>query len=177
MKIASKLSLVAIVFASLMGCSYFQFPGVHKIYVQQGHVITQEMIDQLEPGMTKRQVRYVLGTPLLEDGFKQDRWDYHYGLRRGDESLRKRHLTVYFDGDEMTRYEGSAVRSDEEGESDDDTPLVPSNVEGIDPLPEPGTEPEPESSPGPESTPSQNPSPGAESPGTGATGRQPTEPR
>lgn len=173
MKIASKLSLVAIVFASLMGCSYFQFPGVHKIYVQQGHVITQEMIDQLEPGMTKRQVRYVLGTPLLEDGFKQDRWDYHYGLRRGDESLRKRHLTVYFDGDAMTRYEGSAVRSDDDGESDgEDAPLVPSNIEGIDPLPDSGAEPD--SSPDP--APNRNPSPGAGTPGADMPGAEPNDP-
>lgn len=139
MKIASKLSLVAVVFASLMGCSYFQFPGVHKIYVQQGHIITQEMIDQLEPGMTKRQVRYVLGTPLLADGFNEDRWDYHYSLRRGEETLRERHMTVYFDGDQMTRFSGDAVQSDlsDKTDEDEDTPLVPSNIEG-DPLPTPG---------------------------------------
>lgn len=137
MKIASKLSLVTIIFASLTGCSYFQFPGVHKIYVQQGHIITQEMIGQLEPGMTKRQVRYVLGTPLLEDGFQQDRWDYHYSLRRGDNTLRKRHMTVYFENDQMTRYEGDAVRPEE---SDGDTPLVPTNIEG-DSQPEPDRDP------------------------------------
>lgn len=136
MKIASKLSLVAVLFASLTGCSYFQFPGVHKIYVQQGHIITQEMIDQLETGMTKRQVRFVLGTPLLEDAFNEDRWDYHYNLRRGEDKLRERHLTVHFENDQMTRYEGSAVR-DEEDSSDDDTPLVPTNIEGDNPLPVP----------------------------------------
>ncbi len=137
MKIASKLSLVAVLFASLTGCSYFQFPGVHKIYVQQGHIITEEMIDQLETGMTKRQVRFVLGTPLLEDGFNQDQWDYHYSLRRGDDTLRERHLTVHFENDQMTRYEGSAVRQDEEESDEEEAPLVPSNIEG-DPLPTPG---------------------------------------
>jgi len=94
------------------------------------------MIDQLETGMTKRQVRFVLGTPLLEDGFNQDRWDYHYSLSRGDENLRERHLTVYFENDQMTRYEGSAVRP-EESSDEDETPLVPTNIEG-DPLPTPG---------------------------------------
>lgn len=136
MKIASKLSLVAVLFASLTGCSYFQFPGVHKIYVQQGHIITQEMIDQLETGMTKRQVRFVLGTPLLEDSFNQDRWDYHYSLSRGDDTLRERHLTVYFENDQMTHYEGSAVRPQEDGD-EEEAPLVPTNIEG-DPLPTPG---------------------------------------
>lgn len=140
MKIASKLSLVAVIFASLIGCSYFQFPGVHKIYVQQGHIITQDMIDQLEPGMTKRQVRYVLGTPLLADGFNEDRWDYHYSLRRGDDTLRTRHMTVYFEDEQMTRFTGDAIQTDLDSDSDEesgDTPPVPSNIEG-DPLPTPG---------------------------------------
>ncbi|WP_051235032.1 outer membrane protein assembly factor BamE [Marinimicrobium agarilyticum] len=136
MKIASKLSLVAVLFASLTGCSYFQFPGVHKIYVQQGHIITEEMLEQLETGMTKRQVRFVLGTPLLEDEFNQDRWDYHYTLRRGDNTLRERHLTVYFEDDVMTRYEDSLPQKTEEEEA----PLVPTNIEG-DPLPIPSNTP------------------------------------
>jgi len=144
MKIASKLSLVALFLASLTGCTYFQFPGVHKIFVQQGHIITQDMIDQLEPGMTKRQVRYVLGTPLLADGFNEDRWDYHYSLRRGDNTLRTRHMTVYFEDGQMTRFTGDAIQTDiDPDEERDDTPPVPSNIEG-DPLPTPG-----EASPGP----------------------------
>ncbi|WP_347331806.1 outer membrane protein assembly factor BamE [Marinimicrobium locisalis] len=137
MKIASKLSLVAVLFASLMGCSYFQFPGVHKIYVQQGHIITSEMLEQLETGMTKRQVRFVLGTPLLEDEFNQDRWDYHYTLRRGDKTLRERHLTVYFENDLLTRYEDSLPKKEEE---EQDAPPVPTNIEG-DPLPIPSNAP------------------------------------
>src|SRR5690625_867813 len=72
MKIANRLILVATLFAGLAGCSYFQFPGVHKIYVQQGHIITEEMLDQIEPGLTKRQVRYVLGATLLADSFNDD---------------------------------------------------------------------------------------------------------
>lgn len=139
MKIASKLSLVAVLFASLMGCSYFQFPGVHKIYVQQGHIITREMLEQLETGMTKRQVRFVLGTPLLEDEFNPDRWDYHYTLRRGDNTLRERHLTVYFEDDVMTRYEDSLPQ--EEKEQEGDAPPVPTNIEG-DPLPIPSNTPD-----------------------------------
>lgn len=137
MKIASKLSLVAFLFASLMGCSYFQFPGVHKVYVQQGHIITEEMLEQLETGMTKRQVRFVLGTPLLEDEFNQDRWDYHYTLRRGDNTLRERHLTVYFENDLLTRYEDSRPKAEEKEE---EAPPVPTNIEG-DPLPIPSNAP------------------------------------
>lgn len=137
MKIVSKLSLVVALFASLSACSYFQFPGVHKIYVQQGHIITNDMIEQLETGMTRQQVRYVLGTPLLEDPFNPDRWDYHYSLKRGDKQLRKRHLTVYFEEDKLARFEGSAVeRAREAAEEEEEQPPLPTNVEE-NALPEP----------------------------------------
>ena len=57
------------------GCS------VYKVEVQQGNVVTQEMIDKLKPGMTRSQVRFVLGTPLITDAFHPERWDYYYYLR------------------------------------------------------------------------------------------------
>ncbi|MCP8897843.1 outer membrane protein assembly factor BamE [Gilvimarinus xylanilyticus] len=117
----------------LAGCQYFQFPGVHKINVQQGHVITEEMIGQLEPGMNKRQVRFILGTPLIDDMFNDDRWDYYYSLKTGDGRFFKRTLTVYFDGDTYTHYEGENLpeptpEDDElpENNLEPDTP-VPSN--------------------------------------------------
>lgn len=107
MKIASRLTLVAIVIASLVGCTNFRFPGVHKINIQQGHIITEEMVQQLKPGMTKRQVRFVLGNSLLPNTFNDDRWDYYYSLRRGADNKFTQHLlTVYFDGDSMQRWEG-----------------------------------------------------------------------
>lgn len=127
MKIASRLLLVAAVLASLVGCSYFQFPGVHKIYVQQGHVMTTEMVDQLEPGMTKRQVRYVLGTPLLANPFDADRWDYYYSLRRGDKTLREKAMTVYFEDDKMTHFTGDVEQS--KPDEDEDLPAVPTNTD------------------------------------------------
>ncbi len=128
MKIANRLILVATLFAGLAGCSYFQFPGVHKIYVQQGHIITEEMLDQLEPGLTKRQVRYVLGAPLLADSFNDDRWDYYYSLRQGDKLLRERSMTVFFEDDRMTHFTGdfAQVKSESDGDS---LPAVPTNVE------------------------------------------------
>ncbi|MGD8176043.1 outer membrane protein assembly factor BamE [Marinimicrobium sp. ARAG 43.8] len=157
MKIASKLSLVAVLIASLTACSYFQFPGVHKIYVQQGHIITQEMLDQLETGMTKRQVRFVLGTPLLEDGFNQDRWDYYYNLKRGDNVLRERMLTVHFEDDQLVRYEGSALdEAKKKADEAEDQPPVPTNIEGDPlPIPEPAApaQDEPEATPLPTNTP------------------------
>lgn len=118
----------------LAGCQYFQFPGVHKINIQQGHIITQEMIEQLEPGMNKRQVRFVLGTPLIDDIFSDDRWDYYYSLKMGDGRFYKRTLTVYFDGDIMTHYEGenlpkvSADNDDSDSKAaEPETPVPSSN--------------------------------------------------
>ncbi|MDQ2076357.1 outer membrane protein assembly factor BamE [Marinimicrobium sp. ABcell2] len=128
MKIASRLILVAALLASLAGCSYFQFPGVHKIYIQQGHIVTQDMLDQLEPGLTKRQVRYVLGTPLLADSFNEDRWDYHYSLRQGDKTFRKRAMTVFFEDDRMTHFTGDFGRTNLE-DAGEGLPAVPTNVE------------------------------------------------
>ena len=91
---------------SLGGCSYFQFPGVHKVEVQQGNIVDQEMIDQLRPGMTKSQVRYVMGTPLIADTFNQDRWDYFFSKQKGANLLEKESVTVYFENGLLTKIVG-----------------------------------------------------------------------
>ncbi|WP_052481175.1 outer membrane protein assembly factor BamE [Gilvimarinus agarilyticus] len=131
-----KTPLLLVCFVSVLaGCQYFQFPGVHKINIQQGHILTEEMIAQLEPGLNKRQVRYILGTPLIDDIFNDDRWDYYYSLKMGDGRFFKRTLTVYFDGDIMTNYTGENLpepketdsESDENGDTEPDTP-VPTNT-------------------------------------------------
>jgi outer membrane protein assembly factor BamE len=103
----SRRLLAAVVIISLAGCSYFQFPGVHKFHIQQGHIITQEMIDQLQPGMTRRQVAFVLGNPLLPDTFNENRWDYYYSLKRPSGEFTQKHLTVFFDGETMTHFAGN----------------------------------------------------------------------
>ena len=69
-------------------------------------MITQEMVDQLRPGMTRAQVQYVMGTPLLEDTFNKDRWDYVYSLQPGDEQRTQTTVTVFFKNDNLTSIEG-----------------------------------------------------------------------
>lgn len=81
-------------------------PFVYKMTVQQGNIVTEEMIDRLEPGMSPNQVRYLLGTPVLVDIFHTDRWFYTYTIRRGHEEMEKRPIAVFFQGDEMVRVEG-----------------------------------------------------------------------
>ena len=72
------------------------FPGVYKISIPQGNIITQEMVDQLRPGMTKRQVIFVMGTPLIRDPYHQDRWDYVYNFQPGGGERGQERLSVLF---------------------------------------------------------------------------------
>jgi outer membrane protein assembly factor BamE len=81
-------------------------PFVYKMTVQQGNIITEEMVDQLELGMSKRQVQFLLGTPLLTDFFQTDRWDYTYTIQRGHDPMEIRYLTVHFQDDSLTRVDG-----------------------------------------------------------------------
>jgi outer membrane protein assembly factor BamE len=90
---------------TISGCSSYQFPGVYQIQVPQGNVYTQEMLDELKPGLTRSQVRYIMGTPLIEDTFNSERWDYTYRVQKGDEVSHLRSLTLTFDGDTLTSIE------------------------------------------------------------------------
>lgn len=107
----SRLFVLAILAMSLVGCSYFQFPGVHKIAIQQGNIITQEMIDQLRPGMTRSQVRYVLGTPLIADTFNQDRWDYLFSLKMPSGKELRERVSIYFTDEKLSHFRGDYAPS------------------------------------------------------------------
>lgn len=92
-------------------------PFVYKMTVQQGNIISEEMIDRLEIGMTKRQVSFLLGTPLLTDFFHANRWDYTYTIKRGHQPMEERTLTLYFKDDVLTRIEGNVRPDRKRGES------------------------------------------------------------
>ncbi len=83
-----------------------RLPFVYQMTIQQGNIITEDMVDRLEPGMTRNQVRYLLGTPMLVDIFHGDRWYYTYTIRQAHQEMVKKPLVVHFDGDAMTRVEG-----------------------------------------------------------------------
>ena len=83
-----------------------KLPFVYKMTVQQGNIVTEEMVDRLEPGMTKSQVRFLLGTPMLTDLFHTNRWDYTYTIRRGHKKMRLTRLTLLFDGDSLVQVQG-----------------------------------------------------------------------
>lgn len=72
----------------------------YRIDVQQGNVLTQEMVSQLRPGLSQDQVRFILGTPVLTDMFHANRWDYFFWLRKGRSGeVESRRFSVFFDAD------------------------------------------------------------------------------
>lgn len=110
--------VLAMLGLSLNACSYLKFPGVYRIAVQQGNIIDQKKVNQLKMGMSKRQVQFVMGSPLVNDAFHEDRWDYIYQVRKGDETLRNRRFTVYFEDDKLVRHEGDYEPNDANPEED-----------------------------------------------------------
>jgi len=102
---------------AITGCSSFNFPGVHKIAIQQGNVITQTMVDKLKPGMTKSQVRFILGNAIINDSLNQERWDYLYSVQFGGQSLAKKHMSLFFIEDKLDHFEGDYIPSAQQQEN------------------------------------------------------------
>jgi outer membrane protein assembly factor BamE len=77
---------------------------VYRINIQQGNFLDQAAVEQVKAGMTRSQVRYLLGTPMVADSFNKERWDYIYYLKKGRNShVDSRRVTVYFDGDKVAK--------------------------------------------------------------------------
>lgn len=108
----SSISLLSLLTLSLAGCSVSSFKNPidkiqpYRIDIPQGNVVTQEMLAKLKPGMTRAQVKFVLGTPLVVDPFHSQRWDYFYSLLKDGKKIEQRRITVIFDGDSMKGLEG-----------------------------------------------------------------------
>lgn len=103
--------LIAAGTAGLHGCGYLaqglENAGIsYRIPIQQGNVLTQERVNQLQPGMAKGQVRHLMGTPMLVDPFHQDRWDYIYTHRPPRGETERRHISLYFESGQLARIEG-----------------------------------------------------------------------
>lgn len=106
--------LILIIFV-LAGCK--QVPMLptltpYKVDIQQGNYVSQEMVAKLKPGMTRSQVRFILGTPLVVDPFRTDRWDYVYRFNKGGELTEQRRIAVIFEDDKLKRIEGDVVAAD-----------------------------------------------------------------
>lgn len=96
----------------LAGCSGVpRLPGItpYKMDIQQGNYVTQQMVAKLKPGMTRAQVRFILGTPLVVDMFRTNRWDYVYMFEKRGRLTEQRKVTVIFEDDKLARVEGDVV--------------------------------------------------------------------
>ena len=105
-------------FVFLTACSvkspidYFE-AKIYKLDVQQGNIITAKMLMGLKPGMTRAQVKYVLGTPLIQDSFHENRWDYIYKMIKDDRLIEERHVVVRFADDELVDVKGDIIQSND----------------------------------------------------------------
>ena len=102
-QLALRTVIVALVAFGMSAC-------VYRVNIQQGNFLTTETTDQLKTGMTRSQVRFLLGTPMVPDAFDNDRWDYLYTLQRGRiKKPERRQLIVYFAEDKVVRYENNGI--------------------------------------------------------------------
>jgi outer membrane protein assembly factor BamE len=110
MKILHRLLLGSIVSLLASAC-------VYRINIQQGNYLDQAAVDQVKAGMTRSQVRYLLGTPLATDSFDKARWDYIYYLKKGrTRHIDTRRVTVFFDGEKVAKLDkpSDAVAAEQE---------------------------------------------------------------
>lgn len=98
--------LISVLLVGLVaGCSSPRI-GPHRIDVQQGNALDQENVSRLKPGLNRSQVRFLLGTPLVVDPFRTDRWDYVYVFYKAGKLAEQKRITLFFDGDTLARIEG-----------------------------------------------------------------------
>ena len=106
-----KFILIAFFLCLLYGCSRsndggFNAPLIYKIDIQQGNVINQEMLNKLEPGMDKKRVKFIMGTPVIVDPFHNERWEYIYSFQEGGKVREQRHITLHFEDNKLAYISG-----------------------------------------------------------------------
>jgi outer membrane protein assembly factor BamE len=103
------LAVIGAACAWLGACSVFE---VHKIDVRQGNALEAQAVEQLRVGMNTEQVRFLLGSPMIDDSYHADRWDYVYYFKPGDGPLQQRRLTVFFQDGQVVRIERPEIQAD-----------------------------------------------------------------
>ena len=105
----NKLRLVFVLLALSSAMTACSFPGVYKINVQQGNIVTQDMLDQLSRGMTRRQVHFVLGTPIVNNVFSDDYESYIYTYLPADGDEQRQVINIFYQNNQFTHYEGEVL--------------------------------------------------------------------
>ena len=90
----------------------YRLPFVYRIDIHQGNIFTQEMVNQIKPGMSKRQVGFIMGTPLISDAFHADRWDYVFSDEPLGEDRVEKKFSVLFDNDQLVGVQGDIRPTD-----------------------------------------------------------------
>ena len=122
------LATIACASLVLAGCSFKRprLPRVHKLTVQQGNVINQDMINKLRPGMSRSQVAFVMGEPVVRNSFNDDRWDYVYTIELPGVYSTTQTVSLYFVDEQLAYFTGDLVperfteQAEESSESDQD---------------------------------------------------------
>jgi outer membrane protein assembly factor BamE len=112
----ARVLLLSAACAALSGCAgdlWSWVPGIYRVDIQQGNAVTETMVSQLQPGMSKRQIVYFMGTPLIQDAFHQNRWDYLYTAETDGEAQASQRITLYFEKDQLVGIDGDFRPSDE----------------------------------------------------------------
>lgn len=108
-------TLLAAALLSVTGCLY-------KQPVQQGNILKKEDVEEVQLGMSKRQVSLILGTPAIADPFHQDRWDYVNSSKNKGKFLPVKKLVIYFENDRVSRIEDNYFSTSEASEADKNSP-------------------------------------------------------
>ena len=97
--------LLVLPLLALCGCGVPRIPGItpYKPEIQQGNYVSADLLAQIKPGMTREQVRFILGTPLLTDIFHADRWDYVYWREQADGRREQRKVALFFEEGKLAR--------------------------------------------------------------------------
>jgi len=91
-------------FIIVLGVLCLNLTACYRLNIEQGNIVTDKMVAQLKPGMSRQQVMHTLGTPVLDTPFHDDTWYFVYTLQPAHKKMTSRHLTVYFRGNRMTRF-------------------------------------------------------------------------
>lgn len=111
--------------AALLGCLLASSGCVYQMDIQQGNFLEGRTVDQLQVGMTRTQVRYLLGTPMIPTAFDKDRWDYLYYLKRGHaRKIERRHLIVFFKNEKVSRFVRDHVPESAPGAPNPNSPPI-----------------------------------------------------
>ena len=133
-----KMRIFLLVLSLLVTACSSSLPSIkpYKMPIQQGNLVTSKMMMQLKPGMTKTQVRFVMGTPLINDSFHKDQWDYFYQMEKDGAIIEKRRVILMFEKDLLAKVKGDVIPANANtNKNEDRQEIVP--IKSSEPNPNP----------------------------------------